>query len=371
MKILISGGHLTPALSVIDYILEQHPQDEIVFVGRLYSQDKLKQQSQEHAEITKRNIPFIPFFGQRLRSPLLLDRIKYSLTMLPTVMRAIGIVKTINPDVYLSFGSYVAVPIAMAAYIHKVPIVTHEQTRAIGEANKFIAKIAKKVAISHASSKNYLHSDKTELTGNPIRSQLFKTQPRPEWLSTTHHKPVLFITGGNQGSEILNTTVQQSLRHLVKQWHVIHQCGGATNRRNYLTELTQAKNSLPHTMRTDYEVREWINEKELAWIYQNSTAVVARSGANTTQELAALQIPSILIPLPFAHYDEQTLNARWLSETGGAILLPQKELNPKTLVTQAQKVGKYSKSMRLKLKNLSIPRDGAEKLYNLTKSVAR
>lgn len=371
MKILISGGHLTPALAVIDYILDHHPQDEIVFVGRLYSQDKLKQQSQEYAEITKRNIEFVPFFGQRLRSPLLVDRIKYIVTMLPSIWRAINILKTVNPDVYLTFGSYVAVPLSVAAYIHKVPIVTHEQTRAVGEATKFIARLAKKVAISHDSSKQYLRSTKTVLTGNPIRSQLFKKQARPEWMSSTQRKPLLFITGGNQGSEILNTTVQQALRHLVKHWHVIHQCGGATSRRNYLSELMQSKNTLPQTIRNDYEVREWISEKELAWIYQNVTAVVARSGANTTQELAALQIPSILIPLPFAHYDEQTLNARWLSETGGAILLPQKELNPETLVEQAQKVGKYSKSMKLKLKQLSIARDGAEKLYQLTKSVAR
>jgi UDP-N-acetylglucosamine--N-acetylmuramyl-(pentapeptide) pyrophosphoryl-undecaprenol N-acetylglucosamine transferase len=371
MKILISGGHLTPALAVIDYIQAHHPEDEVVFVGRLYSQDKLKQQSQEYNEITKRNIEFVTFSGPRLRSPQVIDRARYVSTMLPSIWRAIQVVKDVNPDVYLSFGSYVAVPFAIAAAIHKVPIVTHEQTRAVGEATKFIARFAQKIAISHESSRPYLPSSKVVVTGNPIRTQLFKKQSRPEWIKAEPKKPVLFITGGNQGSEILNTIVQQSLRQLVKQWFVIHQCGGATSHRNYLRELEQTQGNLPQTVRGDYVAKEWVSESELGWIYQNATAVVARSGANTTQELAAMQLPAILIPLPFAHYDEQTLNAKWLSEGGGAILLPQKELNPETLVAQTQKVGRYSKSMRQKLKQFAVLRDGSEKVYQLLRSVAR
>jgi UDP-N-acetylglucosamine--N-acetylmuramyl-(pentapeptide) pyrophosphoryl-undecaprenol N-acetylglucosamine transferase len=371
MNILISGGHLTPALAFIEYLQAQHPEVKVTFVGRLYSQDRLKQQSQEHSEVTRRGIEFVPFFAPRISSGNVLDRVVYSCQLVISVFQALLIVLRYRPSVFLTFGSYVAVPLALASAMLRIPIVTHEQTRTVGEATKFISRLAKVVALSHASSQSQLPGKKTVVTGNPLRRQLFVTQPRPDWAPPTSEKPLLYITGGNQGSEMINLMVQQTLKALIKHWQVIHQSGGATAKRNYLKELNKARSQLSPVLQADYSVREWINESELGWIYSRATVVVARSGANTVQELAALQIPSILVPLPFAHHDEQTLNAKYLADTGGAILLAQKELSPQSLLAATEKARKFSRSMKNKLKVLTVPLDADAQLYQVVTKVCK
>jgi len=371
MKILVSGGHLTPALAFIDLVQTHHTTDEVVFVGRVYSQDTNKQLSQEKQEVTKKHVRFISFVAPRANPFSIVDKILYPFLLTISVLSAIRIILQEKPDVYLSFGSYVAVPIALASFCLRVPIVTHEQTRTVGEATKLIMKLAKKVAVTYESSTLPLPKNKVVVTGNPLRKALFKSSPKPPWILTMPDKPVLYITGGNQGSEIINTIVQQALRQLVKQWFVIHQCGAATDKRNYMTYLLHARSRLPNTLQADYIVKEWISEEELSWIYKHANVVVARSGANTVQELAALRVPSVLVPLPFAHHDEQHLNAKYLSEAGGAVILQQKDLSPVSMIEQTSKVQKIGRSMRLKLKELQIRLDGAEQLYEVVSAVTK
>jgi UDP-N-acetylglucosamine--N-acetylmuramyl-(pentapeptide) pyrophosphoryl-undecaprenol N-acetylglucosamine transferase len=371
MNIVISGGHLTPALAFIEYLQAHHPQTQVTFVGRLYSQDRLRQKSQEHEEVTRRQIPFIPLFAPRMNSNGLVDRVMYVLQLLASVFHALGILITHRPDAFLSFGSYVAVPLALASALLRIPIVTHEQTRTVGQATKLIARVAKVVAVSHASSQAQLPGRNVVVTGNPLRLQLFAAQPKPDWAPPTSEKPLLYITGGNQGSEMINLMVQQTLKSLLKHWQVVHQCGGATAKRNYIQELLKTRSHLTQVQQADYSVREWLKETELGWVYSRANVVVARSGANTVQELAALRIPSVLIPLPFAHHDEQTLNARYLAETGGAILLPQKELSPQSLVAATEKARKFSRSMKNKLKTLHVPLDADAQLYQVLANVCK
>lgn len=371
MKILISGGHLTPALAFIEYVKAEHPDVELVFAGRTFSQDRLKQKSQEMDEVKRRDVRFITVSAPRLNTGSVVDKGLSLLQLAAAFFRSLLLILKERPTVFLSFGSYLAVPLAAACAVLRVPIVTHEQTRAVGESTKFVAKLAKALALTHSSSLDYINHRKVVITGNPLRPALFKTQPQPAWISRTPGKPLLYITGGNQGSEVINTTIQQVLKTLVKHWQVIHQCGAATTKRNYLQEARKAKSSLPQTLQDEYVVKEWISEEELGWIYHQASAVIARAGANTVLELAALGVPSILIPLPFAHYDEQTLNARFLADQGGAILLSQKELMAESLLTALAKVKRHTRSMKTKLKQVAVPTDGSAKLYQLLVEVIR
>ncbi len=369
MKILISGGHLTPALAFIEHVQTAHSGNQIVFAGRVYSQDTNKQLSQEKEEVLKKHVEFLSFSAPRANAFSMVDRLLYPLRLVVSVVMAMKLLLQEKPDVFLSFGSYVAVPLAIASFCLRVPVVTHEQTKTVGEATRFMVSLAKKVAVTYDSSLDKLPPAKSVLTGNPLRPVLFIQASRPEWIQSLPEKPILYITGGNQGSEIINTIVQQSLKPLVKQWFVIHQCGAATEKRNYLTELLNSRSHLPQTLQADYVVKEWISESELSWIYHKASVVIARSGANTVQELAALAIPAVLIPLPFAHHDEQHLNAKYLADIGGAVILPQKDLSPTSLIESATKVQRLGRSMKLKLKSLPINLDGAEKLYQVVKSV--
>lgn len=373
MRILISGGHLTPALAFIEYIRESHPEVEIFFAGRKYSRKKDKQLSQEQEEVSKFGVTYIPFQSGKLGRGNITEKILNGVELTAATIRASFILPKYRPDVFVSFGGYLAVPLAIAAWMWRVPIITHEQTRAAGIANKLIAKIATKIALSFPESQSFYPANKTVLTGNPVRKAILTdSNEAPDWYSTSTQKPLLYVTGGSQGSEIINTTLSRALPTILKDWSVIHQCGRSTKHRNYQQELEKASRKLTRQKSGRYFVRPWISESELAWIYTNAAAIVSRAGANTTTEITMRRVPAILVPLPFSHNDEQLLNAKAISDTGGALLVLQKNFNTKTLLTALDTMLQKPKSFRKKLQLIeSDHRSAAENLYNLTQQVIK
>lgn len=365
MKILISGGHITPALAVVDYIGGRSCGDKVVFVGRRFSQDQNKQLSIERHEMEKRRVKFVNLQAPRWVNSNLIQKPILLFLLLKSVSQALTIVKREKPDVFLSFGGYLAVPIAIACWLKKVPIVTHEQTKSMGKANRFIVKLATRVALSFSESVRWVSPSKVVLTGNPIRKQILKRQPRPSWLPKKITLPILLVMGGNQGSKIINTTVSHLLPQLVEDWLVIHQCGQPTKNDNYLQQLEIVRSKLEPSLQTRYQLKEWIDEADLFWIYQHALGVVSRSGANSVLEIALSQLPSILIPLPFSHNDEQYLNAHWLVEAGGAILLEQSALTPATLLGLLAQMQQSASLMREHLGSLYIETEAAQNIYQL------
>lgn len=369
MKLVISGGHLTPALALIDYIQAKHPETEIVFVGRRLSQDKLNQVSHEAQEAEQRGLTFVELKAPRMNRDVPLNLVLNTPAFTAATYKALGILLKYKPDIFLSFGGYLALPLAIASHMLRIPIVTHEQTRTAGLANQLIGKLAKKIAVSDTSSTKYFDAKKVVVTGNPLRTVLFETQKRPTWLKSTPNRPLLYITGGNQGSEIINSITQQSLRPLLSQWFVVHQCGNPTSQRNYKVELEQSVQRLSPNLRNNYVVREWVSDTELGWLYQHASVVISRAGANTVAELIAHHLPSILIPLPFARHDEQALNAQYMAELGGAEVLNQKDLNSESLLKKLSLVKKYHATMTHHLENVPPPTDASEKLYDVLSMV--
>ncbi len=371
MKILITGGHLTPALAFIQYLQAEHKSDTVVFVGRQYSQEKNKQLSVEQKIIKKLGIQFILFSTTKLNNPSWWSKIKIAPQLVISIFEAVKIISQVKPTVFLSFGGYLAVPIAIACWIMRIPVVTHEQTRTVGEANKIIAKIARKVAISYPETKKLFPKNKTVLTGNLIRMNILNDQEKqPSWFKQTIDKkslPLLYITGGSQGSEVINHTISQIIKTLTKDWLVIHQCGVANKQRNYKKELTKIKNSISAKARSRYYIKEWINESNLTWIYNHARVVVSRSGANTTQEIALKKIASVLIPLPFSHHDEQLKNAQALAKNKQAILLEQKLLTPEILLKNISIANKYHRRYQRNLQSFNQTINSSKKLYKLLK----
>ena len=372
MKILITGGHLTPALAFIDYIKEYYPENKIIFIGRTLTRKKSNQQSREKQEISKRKILFIPFTSSKLSKNNLFEKIKSFPLLATSTLKSIIILGKEKPDVFISFGGYLAVPVTFASWFMRIPIITHEQTRTSGIANKLISKFADKIAVSYKESMKYFPKNKTYLTGNLIRKNILnKNNSQPKWINKTLKNPILYITGGSQGSEIINHTISQIIRVLTKDWVVIHQCGSPTKTRNYKKELDKVKKSLPKNNRNNYYVKEWLNENDLAWISSNAKIIISRAGANTTEEIANRGIPSILIPLPFSHNNEQLKNAQALSNNKQAILLEQKFLNPETLIESVNLINKYNRKFSRNLKLFIKSKNSEKKLYNLVKKIAK
>lgn len=371
MKIALIGGHLTPALALIDYCQANHPEDELIFFGRLFARTNTKQPAHERDEVLQKQVIFVPFNSGKINNQPFLLLIKNLILLILGLVAAIILLIKHQPNVLVSFGSYLAVPMAIAAWILKIPIITHEQTQTTGLANKIISFFALKVAVSYQNSQKHFPKNKTYLVGPLIRSQVLSDkQPAPNWINQKNKKPIIYITGGSQGSEIINCTVAQALPQLTQKWFVIHQCGSKSNKRDYYKELVSLSQKLSQKQRTQYAVFEWLSETELSWIFKQASLAVTRAGANTTAELSFHSLPSVLVPLPFSYNQEQLKNAQALAHIGGAIILEQRNLNAKTLIEAIDSVMLKTTTMKQALTQ-NKPKLGTKLVYNLIRDAAK
>src|SRR3990167_11265609 len=164
MKMMIIGGHLSPALSVLDSL----PKDwEILFVGRKYVFEGEKSLSLEYKIINHLKIPFEEISTGRLQRKFTKNTIPSLLKLPYGFFKSLRILKKFRPDAVLGFGGYLQIPIVFVAFFLKIPVVLHEQTLESGFSNKICSSIARKICISWESSFKFFPKKKTVLTGNP------------------------------------------------------------------------------------------------------------------------------------------------------------------------------------------------------------
>jgi len=365
-RILITGGHLSPALAVISE-LQKRSDWEIFFVGRKYPLEGDKAISLEWQTIKKLGIPFFELKTGRLQRRLTRQTI-LSLIKIPWgFVQAFFLVKKIKPEVILSFGGYIALPIAVAGWLLKIPIVTHEQTVTSGLANKFIALLAKKTCVSWSETVKQFPEDKAVLTGNPVRNEVFSFQFSVFSRKFSKEKlPLIYITGGSLGAHSINEIVRQILPQLLIKYRVVHQCGESSVYQDYKT-LHATRYTLHAKLRRRYYLTKFIGLEEIGWVLNNADLIISRAGANTVTELLALAKPAILIPLPWAGEGEQKKNAQTLKNLGSAEILSQEKLSGQSLSqcieSLIQNIEKYKRKAEKGKKLVKL--DAAKKIVDI------
>jgi len=356
-KLLITGGHLTPALSFIDYCQNKHPEIEIVFAGREFAQLANLQPSWEKEEIEKRELKFISFNGEKSHrfNPL---------SFLRSCYQAKKILQTEQITHVLSFGGYLAVPFALGAKKLKLPLVTHEQTRVLGRANRFISAFADYIALSFIDTKT-LFARKSVFTGNPLRQELFHDPKKPpSWFKSLSTLPIIYLAGGSQGSKTLNENFLLILSQLIEDFIIIHQVGRASSKYQPLATVKEFLRS--HGLSpANYYPREFLSATELAYFLPRLHLAISRAGANTVAELTAFQVPTLYIPLPFANYQEQLLNAQALVKKEAAMVLNQDQLVPSLLLEKINHLSSQTKTIRDNLSPFSYNQRANEKIFAL------
>ena len=280
MKLLITGGHLTPALAVIDKIIESSQKDKIslAFAGRKYALDSEQTLSLEYKEITKRHIPFISLHAGRI-TRLMTFRSFTNILKIPVgFIHAFFILRQQTPDVILSFGGYLAIPVAVMGWLLRVTVFTHEQTICPGLANQVIAYFSKKIFYSFPESKHFFPSHKSILSGNPVRNTVFKIIDKPIDVNKT--KPVIYITGGSLGSHGINEHIRNILPELLQDYVVIHQTGDIKEYDDY-EHLLRYRRTFPEELKQRYIPVKHFFDNEIGYVYSISHIVVARAGATT------------------------------------------------------------------------------------------
>jgi UDP-N-acetylglucosamine--N-acetylmuramyl-(pentapeptide) pyrophosphoryl-undecaprenol N-acetylglucosamine transferase len=362
----LTGGHITPALAFIEYVQSLQAGHELAVVGREIAQQGTAQPAVEKQLVKEKEVTFFPLqTGKRVANGGIVAWGEQAALFVRGVRDARRIVALWKPDVLVSFGSYVAVPVSLACALERIPIITHEQTQTISLATKLIALMAQKVAVSFPEQLSSFSQKKVEWTGNLVRDAIVSSRTAiPMWLPPLDpSKPLVYIAGGSQGSQFLNKLVWQALPFLLPMYQVVHQVG-QNNMPSELPPMTAAQHYCPRT---------WIAECELSWLYRHAHVVISRSGANTVWELAISGTPSILIPLPHAAADEQLKNAQWLARAGGAVLLNQDQAVPHTLLTAIEWSIKQRTLMQRNLEGLStqLPRDADRRLFDVMRAVCQ
>src|SRR3989344_3781348 len=322
MKIIITGGHITPALALIPLLKKKH---QVLFVIRKNAYEGNTGLSFEYKTSQALGVPYKIINTGRLQRRLSMRTIP-SLVKIPIgVFQAVFILSSFRPDVVLSFGGYVAFPVCFVAWLFGIPIVTHEQTIKTGLANKIIAFFAKKVCVSFPQAMSSFPKEKVVHTGNPLRKEILTPAKSPVWFSAKEDFPVIYITGGSGGSHTINMFVDEIRENLLMKYIVIHQAGLSYD----FEEAEKQKKQLPLNLQKRYFARDHITGSELAWIYRNAAFLVGRSGANTVYEILALRVPSLLLPFN----EEQMENAKLVEEEGLATIRIDDELTGKTFLT--------------------------------------
>ena len=302
-----TGGHIYPGLAVADAL---HAQGwNVVWLGAPNSME---------AELVPKHgypVAWVNFTGVRGKGLVRL------LTLPFTLLRALGqsadAIFRHRPDVVLGMGGYITMPGGLMAAILRRPLVIHEQNSIAGMSNKVLAKLAARVLSGFPDVLK-----RTEWCGNPVRADIAALpEPQARYAGRSGRLNVL-VVGGSLGAQALNEALPKALAVLSEQErpNVLHQTG----KKNF-----EAVQNLYAQAGVKADIRPFLDD--MANQYAQADVLICRAGALTIAELAAAGVASVLIPLPIAVDDHQTHNARFLSENGAAVLLPQKELSAEKL----------------------------------------
>lgn len=305
-----TGGHIFPALAVIEALKKRRPDVEVLFVGGEYGPER---DLVQRAGVRFEGLPVRGFIGRGLKA------VSAMAAMSLGVLRAMGIVRRFHPDAVMGFGGYAGFAAVLAARLMHRPCALHEQNAIAGAANRILGRLVDRVCLSWdqpAVGASFPH-EVCVLTGNPIRGGIAALGGAAR---ERHASPRLLVMGGSQGARAINNMVISMLPELRKAGiDLLHQTGANEYddvRRRYLEAGISAEE-------TDRIVHPFIHD--MAKAYAECDLALCRAGATSMAELAATGTPAVFIPFPFAAHDHQTSNARAMQEAGGAVLLPQKD----------------------------------------------
>ena len=313
-KIIMTGGgsagHVTPNLALIPKLKTLGY--EIQYIGT--------KEGIERKIIEGENIKYYPISSGKLRRYFDLKNFSDPLKIIKGIFEAKKIIKIQKPDIVFSKGGFVSVPVVLAAYLNKVPVIAHECDITPGLANKLAAPYCTKICVTFPESLKSIKNGKGVLTGNPLRRELFEGSKikANEICGFENKKPILMIIGGSLGSKLINEAIKVSLEKLIVKYNIIHICGSGN-----IDKLLQNKNG--------YKQFEYVKD-ELPHLLASADIVVSRAGANVIFELLALRKPNLLIPLSASvSRGDQILNAKSFEKSGYSMVIQDEKLTPENL----------------------------------------
>jgi UDP-N-acetylglucosamine--N-acetylmuramyl-(pentapeptide) pyrophosphoryl-undecaprenol N-acetylglucosamine transferase len=305
-----------PALTVAG-LLADGGRDEVLFVGT--------PNGLEARLVPEAGVPFYPIASAGFDRGNPLTLVTSIARVAVSIGRALGLMLRWRPDVVAGFGGYVSLPVGIAAVLTRTPLVLHEQNSVPGMANRFLSRWAQSVAVTYESSMKHLkRPERAVMTGNPVRAAVTTASREAgrQRIGASDGDVVVLVFGGSRGARHLNEA-------LVRLWptiaeredvRVMHVAGA--------TEVAAVRGAMAEALTAGgerYQLFEYLDDMGSA--IAAADVVVSRAGATSIAEITAIGRASVLVPYPYATDDHQTLNARAVSVAGGAVVVPDAELD--------------------------------------------
>ena len=354
MRVIISaggtGGHIYPALAILNKIKEKEPGSEFLYIGT-------------HNRMEKDIIPAygihyeaIEIYGLNRKN--ILKNFKTLKCFIEAKKKCKKLMKEFRPDCVIGVGGYVTGPVISSA--HKLGIKTfiHEQNSIPGKANLYLSKFADNIFISFKSSGKYFPEYKTIYTGNPCSEEAIHSAKidKKELGLNPNKKLVLFVMG-SLGSSKVNDMLYKTM-NLVKskEYEILFVTG-----KDSYEEMSQKKYP------SNVKVVPFI--EKMTRVMKVTDLIVSRAGASTLSEIIALHIPSILIPSPYVPNNHQYMNALDLKEKDAAIMIEEKNLKSELLVNTIDQLLNNEETIKQMKKNLEAleVKDSASRIYEAIK----
>lgn len=299
MKILFSGGGtlgpVTPLLAIYENIKDLEGV-EFLWVGT--------KNGPEEQLIQQAGIRFLSFPASKLRRYFSLETFADIFVFVGALFQSVTLLRKEKPDVCISTGGYVSVPLHWGAKLLGIPTWIHQQDVVVGLANRLMAPAATLITVALESSLSKFPKEKTRLLGNPVRPSIFSSTKDQaiKKFSLDPDLPVVFATGGGTGSEKINMLIAQVALELDDTVQIIHVTG------------KERKTLQPMTPLRHYHTFEFL-DVDMASAYAVAEIVISRGGFGTLSELSALQKAAIIIPKS----GQQEENIQWCANAGGVL----------------------------------------------------
>ena len=341
-----TGGHIYPAIAIINKIKENEPESEFLYIG---TTDRM-----EKDIIPKLGIPYVGLEVVGLNRKNLFKNIEVFKKYKKALNDAKKEIKNFNPDVVIGVGGYITLPVLSAANSFGYKTLIHEQNSIPCLSNKMLAKFANCVCVSLPNSVKLFKNKNVVYTGNPRSEEIIDVKKvSKKSLGLDSSKKLVVIVMGSLGS----LTMTKKLKDLIpgfknKDYQVVVVTG-----KGYIDDYKDVK--LSDNVKIVPYLDNFIN------VMKDTDLIVSRAGASTIAEITAIGLPAILVPSPYVTHNHQYMNAKELEDLGACTIVTEEEFEKDKLIKEIDKLlnneDKYNK-MKEASKKLGVA-DSATRIY--------
>ena len=356
MRVIISaggtGGHIYPALAIINKIKKEEPKSEFLYIGTTNRMEK--------DLVPSFNIPYEGIEISGFKRKITLDNIKTITNFFKACKKCKKIIADFNPDVVIGCGGYVTAPVIWAAHKLGKHTFIHEQNSVVGLSNKFLSRYADKIGVSFESSLKDFPKEKVSLTGNPCSEKAYNIKKaKKEEFGLSEDKKLVLVVMGSLGSKTINDKITDYMSAFrSKDYEVLYITGEA-----YYKQIS--KMHFPDNVK----VVPFI--PEMSRIMKKADLMVSRAGASTMSEIMTLNIPTIFIPSPYVTNNHQYKNAMDLVKKDAALILKEEDLNKNDFIRTIDNIltdeERYN-TIKNNLKTMGIT-DSSSRIYEILKDM--